>query len=278
MVYQFQHGHSFFHRLDPVSKFIWLLCVSIVCLRFDYTLLQSAIAAAVALIGRAGAGMRWRTMAHGLKWPFLFAVPYFVLQLLFLPGETELTRIGPIAVTTEALDFAAAITLRMLTLILSSLLFIVTTDPRDVVLAMAQTLRIPYRFAFAVAIALRFMPILQAEAEHIRTAHRLRGGLPVVQDRNATSHGQNADARTDGRLHEKKRLSWREKLAWRKRFIAAVFIGAARRVQLTADVMELRGFGSQRKRTYVRSLTIRPSGIALAVISGAVAVLMLVWL
>lgn len=250
MMFQYRHGRSWFHRLDPVSKFIWLACVSVLCFRFGTAAWQALLLFTVLALGVWAAGLPPRSLWRGIRIPFWFGVPYFFMQLLFLPGVTEFAAFGPVTITAEALDDAAAVSLRLLTLVLASLLFIATTDPRDAVLAMAQKLRVPYRFAFAVSIALRFLPILEAEAAVVRAAQRLRGA--------ASADAANAVPRL--------RLA-RQRWAARRSFAFAIFAGAVRRMQRMAETMDSRGFGLHGQRTYRRQLTTPRSGVGLTVAS-----------
>lgn len=249
MIFQYRSGRSFFHRADPVSKLLWLVCVSALCLSFGTAAMQGILFAVVLLLGFQAAQLTPRELWRGIRLPFWFGVPYFVLQLLFLPGETQWFAVGPVAITAEALDFAAAVSLRLLTLVLASLLFVATTDPRDVVLSLAQQLRVPYRFAFGVSIALRFLPILEAEAAIIRSAQRMREHAGVQA-----------------------RRSWRQRLAEQQRYALAIFSAAVRRVQHLAEAMESRAFGMHRERTYRRRLSVSPPGKALAAASIAMSI------
>ena len=228
MIYRTQPGSSWFHRTDPLSKFIWICCVSVLCIGSSDFRVQAALLGTVALTGIVCAGLTPALIWRGIRPMFLFAAPYFFLQLLLFPGETEIWRIGRFALTAEALAFGTAVTLRIITLTLSSLLFIFTTEPRDLVIAMSQQARIPYRFAAGIGIALRFLPILQQEAELIRTAQRLRG------------RGRPAD--------------WRAGLLRQQRFALAVLIAAVRKVETLSAAMELKGFGLHPHRTYRRTI------------------------
>lgn len=250
MVFQFQPGSSIFHRLDPLTKFFWLICVSVLVLSFESAWIQMVLLGAVVVTGMLLADVPMRLLWRGMKIPLLFGIPYFILQLLFLPGETPLVQIGTYTLTLEALDFAAAVTIRFMTLVLASMLYIVSTDPRDVVLALAQKLRVPYRFAFAISIALRFLPILGAEAEVIRSAQWLRGYNQAKGMRN--------------------------RLLWQRQYVVAIFVQAARRVQQTAHAMEAKGFGAFPDRTYIRSIQIGKSGIMFAALSGILTVGLLI--
>ncbi|WP_025027215.1 energy-coupling factor transporter transmembrane component T family protein [Caldalkalibacillus mannanilyticus] len=251
MIFQYQPGNSCFHRLDPLSKFIWLLCVSILSLWYESALIQSILFLCIVGAGIGLANMNLRSIWKGLRIPFWFGLPYFVLQLIFLPGETVLWTIGAWFLTAEALDFALAITCRLLILFLASLLYIKTTDPQDVVLVLAQKLHIPYRFAFAISLALRFLPLLESEAEQIRNAQRRRG------------LGQSQGIKA--------------KLAWAKRFIFSVFVSAVRRAETTAIMMEGKGFGLHPERTYRRWITISPAGLALSLSSVFLTLFFLFW-
>jgi len=251
--FTYRNGRSWFHRLDPGSKFIWLVCASVLCLSRDGAAFQAALLLAVLLFARFAARLSPGTIWRGMRLPFWFGVPYFALQLLVLPADGPAIAFGPLAASAGALDYAAAVSLRLLTLVLAGFVWIASTEPRDAVLAMAQQLRIPYRFAFAVSIAMRFLPMLEAEAAAVRAAQRLRG------------YGG---------------ASWRrprEKLAAWRGFAFAVFANAIRRVQHTAETMDARGFGLHARRTYRRALVVPRSGLALAVVSPLAAAAVLIW-
>lgn len=251
MIYQFEEGNSFFHRLDPLTKFIWLACLSILAIRYEYALAQMLIFVALLLFGMICCHLSLKRIWRAVRIPFWFGVPYFFLQLLFVPGETAILQIGMYTLTIEALDFALAITLRLLSLVLGSVLFIMTTDPRDVVLALTQQFRLPYRFAFAISIALRFLPILQAEADLIKIAHRRRG---MVKPRAIKDH-----------------------FIWWKQFAEAIFTNAVRRVQQMAEAMEVRGYGLYQDRTYLRQLHLLPIGKVMSCLWVGMTVGLLVW-
>lgn len=246
MIFQYQAGHSLFHQIDPISKFVWLIGVSLLALLLDTGWTQLFLLLVIILIGNVLVGLSLHAMWRGMRIPFWFGLPYFLLQLLFLPGETEFLRLGSFVLTIEAIDYAAAITLRFVTLVLASLLYIASTDPRHVVLALAQKLKLPYRIAFAISIALRFLPILEEEAALIRSAQRMRGmGKPK---------------------------GLRNKFYWWKSFVISIFIHSVRRVSQIAAAMDTKGFGAHLNRTYLYTLEITPKGISFAVISSLISI------
>lgn len=234
MVFHYQRGNSWFHQLDPLSKLIWLACVSALCILYADVWVQITLFGAVITIGRLAAGMPLKIMWRSIRFPFWFGVPYFFLQLIFVSGQTPLMRWGSFILTEEALSYAAAITLRLLTLVLSSFLFVATTDPRDLVISLSQQMHLPYRFAFAISLALRFLPLLKREALSIQAAQQLRG-------MNRSQH-------------------FFGKLRWGRRFLLSLFLNTVRKVEGTASAMEIKGFGVLPSRTWRKEIRLTPGG------------------
>ena len=68
------------------------------------------------------------------------------------------------------------------------MLFVLTTDPVDFVLALIHQARLPYRIGYAAFVAYRFVPLVQAELDNIRAAHQilvLEAGRIVERGRHA---------------------------------------------------------------------------------------------
>ncbi len=78
-------------------------------------------------------------------------------------------------VYAESADYALASALRIYTILLASLVFVRTTDPRELAIALVVQLRIPYRIGYAFFIALRIVPTLEDEIKTIRAAQAVRG-------------------------------------------------------------------------------------------------------
>ena len=75
----------------------------------------------------------------------------------------------------ESADYALASALRIYTIILSSLVFVRTTDPRELAISLVTQARIPYRIAYAFFIALRIIPTIEEEIKIIQSAQAVRG-------------------------------------------------------------------------------------------------------
>ncbi|WP_158081730.1 energy-coupling factor transporter transmembrane component T family protein [Paenibacillus selenitireducens] len=214
--------------MDPLSKLIGVICMTVLALTYQSALVQGVILGIVILCGLIYGKRTVRILGRVTRYLLLFGIPFFFVQLLWVPGDTTILQLGPVHLTLEALDYAAAITCRLFTLFLTSVIYLATTDPRDVVLMLTQQLRVPYRFAYAVSLSLRFLPILTEETEIIRSTHQLRGMRPP------------------------KGVSERIQ-AW-KIFSIAIFVNSVRRMQMIASAMDAKGFGAYSSRTYMKTI------------------------
>ena len=55
------------------------------------------------------------------------------------------------------------------------MVFVRTTDPRDLAIALVTQMHVPYRIAYAFFIALRIVPTIEEEIKIIRSAQAVRG-------------------------------------------------------------------------------------------------------
>ena len=134
---------------------------------------------------------------------------------------------------------------RLLAIVSASLLFVLTTDPVQFVIALIHQARLPVRVGYAVFAAYRFMPLVQEELDTIRAAHQVRG---------ATS-GRGVLARL------------RQMLGYAIPLLAI----SVRRAERVALAMDSRGFGARSDRTYYRTTALTRSDLAFAI--GATAAL-----
>ncbi|RYD05298.1 hypothetical protein N752_10010 [Desulforamulus aquiferis] len=128
---------------------------------------------AVAAIGKV-----MKDLAFVLKGLTIFAGILVLLQVLFFKGEHVLFYLLPgdrLAITTEAILLGLAMGLRMMTIVLSFLVFLATTQFKDIVLALTEKLKLPYDYVFMFMTALRFVPTFLSEAVQVSYAQQVRG-------------------------------------------------------------------------------------------------------
>jgi len=103
-----------------------------------------------------------------------FALSLFVIQGLFWTGGTPVVEIGPLSFKAEGLYFAAKTTGRILVVMGSITLFVLTTRPDQLMIALNQR-GIPKTFTYVLVSAIQLVPRFQAKANAILDAQRARG-------------------------------------------------------------------------------------------------------
>ncbi|MBD8079696.1 energy-coupling factor transporter transmembrane component T [Cellulosimicrobium arenosum] len=138
-------------------------------------------------------------------------------------GTTLVASVGPFELWSGALVTGLATSLRTVALLLLVLVGGLSTTGADVVRAMVQQLRVPYRIGYAALAALRFVPRFGHELEVIRSAHRVRG----------VDHGR-------GPLAGLRRQAG---------YAVPLLAGGIRHGERVSLAMEARGFGAHPART-----------------------------
>jgi energy-coupling factor transport system permease protein len=131
------------------------------------------------------------------------------------PLATELARIGPLRITQEAVDAAAGLAARVLSIVSVGAIFALTTDATYLVDSLVQLARISPRFAYGTLAAYQAVPRLAEDLGTIRAVRRLRG------------------------LRE-----------WHPRMIVGLLVRAIRHADQLAIAMDARGFGSGPRSEY----------------------------
>jgi len=240
MMFSYRQGVSFFHRLDPLAKLIWVLCVTIVSMVLPHLPAQAVLL--VILLLTAFFLARVRIAEFGvLIWVMvLFCLSFFFIQVLTIPGENAAFMIGSFRVTWEAIDSAGAVTVRALVFVLMAMVFVTTTEPRDFGLMLAQRLHVSYVFSLMMFMFLRLFPLLEQELVELRAAHQLRG----IEDRK----GFGGYVQT---LRE---------------YLLPMLTRGLRRGEITAYAMDSRAFRALPTRTYVRQVPFTSTGKVFSVV------------
>lgn len=226
---------SVIHRLHPLTKLAWAVAVMVLSLIFNDPWFLALLILSVVTVGFIGKVGK-ETLLY-LSALLIVASFVFVFQILFRPGGDVIYTVFPISwpvvggwlpVTVEGLRYGFAMSLRMIALVSTLPILLSTTQPRDIVMALVETLHVPYDYAFMFTTALRFMPVILSEVNTISQAQRSRayaveGWNPI---RKLQAFGPIA--------------------------LPIVFIAIEKADRLGLS-MELRGYGS-RKRTYLRML------------------------
>ena len=227
---------SYLGRRNPTIKLLALFVV-IGALTAVFDPWTPAVFLGVALgVGRLAGGIPLRRLLRVLA-VFLPALLGILLaNLLFNrlnAASPPLFSLGPLDVTEPALRTAGSLGFRLLAFASLSAVFVMTTEPNDLILSLIHQLRLNYRVAFATMVGYRMLPLLRSELETIRVAHRVRG---VDEPRGPLG-------------------LWRRSV----RYALPLLTGAVRRGARVALAMDARAFGAFPERTYRRRMRVTPA-------------------
>lgn len=91
------------------------------------------------------------------------------------PGGSAVVSAGSWILTDSALAVGWATGLRLAAIMMLAFIGGLTSTGPDLVRALVQQLRVPYRIGYAALAAIRFVPRFGRELDTIRQAHRVRG-------------------------------------------------------------------------------------------------------
>ncbi len=166
-------GNTILHRLDPRTKILFPLMICIVCFTTTNVYVLLGILVLDLLIGVIG--RIFPQALRLLKGLLKIAVFLFILQVLVVRRGTPLFHILGLAITDEGIMTALTGVLRLIDITLPLALMISLTQMSDLANAMVSRWHIPYKYAFAITSAIRFIPVFASDMEAIIEAQTARG-------------------------------------------------------------------------------------------------------
>jgi energy-coupling factor transport system permease protein len=224
---QYIERSTIIHNLYPLVKLAWVFLVAIGLFFFHTPVSGAVLFGSVLIVAVLLARVPPGTVLSSSKLIFGIALLLMIFHLFANPG-LPIYRFGPLAITDAGLVKGPVLFFRLSVVVLASFVFIWTTESRDLMIAFAKA-GINYRYAFAVFLALRFLPLVQREVAAVQAAHAIRG--------RSTGSG----------------LAHRFKL-WR-RYMFTVIVNGLRKAEATATALDCRAFGCYPDRTYVKDIT-----------------------
>ena len=162
-------GDTLLHRLNPVAKLA--LAASIIVatiLGNDFTVLIGLLALTLALAAYAGVAGKLMSLMKVLVPATLIM---FLLQVLLIRDGSPVF----LFVTDHGLETAAKVSLRLMGVALPLVLMLTVTKTTDLSNACVEKLHLPYKYAFTITTALRFVPVFSQEMNAIMEAQTARG-------------------------------------------------------------------------------------------------------
>ena len=223
------------HKLTGATKLIvFLLWAIAAMITYDTRLLIGMLI--IGLIAFKMSKIKFKEVAFVLYFILLFLLLNAVMIFIFSPEQgvqiygsrTVLFKLfGPYTVTSEQLFYEFNVILKYFATIPMALLFILTTDPSEFA-ASLNKIGVSYKAAYAVSIALRYIPDIQRDYKDIAFAQQARG--------------------VD--LSSKEKLFIRIKNA--ASILTPLIFSSLDRIDKISISMELRAFGNGKKRTWYK--------------------------
>ncbi len=167
-------GNSFLHRLNPITKLASAFLYGIVCILCDSVVMECIlIALMIGVSAATGLAVRAVKLTQRL---IVLGLLMFVLQLFFVrTGSPLITLRGFVLITTGGMHSALLLSLRVVATMLPLMLLFAITQMNDLCNALVKRARLPYRYAFIITTAFRFVPLFSTEFHEIEDAQRARG-------------------------------------------------------------------------------------------------------
>lgn len=220
-------GNSFFHRLHPIPKLIWVTGVIVLCFATRNPLVLGVIFLIGLLfffVSRTWSGYR-RFM--GILFPISLSLMVFQsLAPAFPQPWIPVADLGPFTIYNEGVYSGLSMLARAWASSNLAILTVMTTHPSDLFAAL-QAAGMPYELNFMLMASLQLIPIVQREFTVVLSAQRSRG---------MKAHGFGAVLPS----------------------MVPVFAGTIERVQQLSMSLESRGFGSKGEKTSLRKIKAVP--------------------
>lgn len=228
----YQPGNTFVHNLNATTKLIFLLLVSIACM-VTYDTRFLAIVCIFSLLCLKLAGIKWKQISFIVKFIVVFAIINIIAVFIFQPtygqdlygSKNVLINAGYFTVTKEELFYLLNVILKYICSVPLVLLFLLTTNPSQFASSLNK-IGVSYKISYAVSLALRYIPTIQTDYWAISAAQQARG--------NELSKKASLGKRIKGTLN----------------IVMPLIFSSIDRIDIISTAMQLRRFGSKKKRTW----------------------------
>ena len=169
----YKPGESVLHRLDPLTQIFLSVCICAACFLGENPAFLVFLIGCDLLLGALG-GVFDRA-AGMLKGLLKISVFLFVLQLLFVRTGTPLLSLPPLLVTDRGVMTGLRLVLRLIGATMPLALLLSVTQMSDLSGVLVQRLHVPYKYAFTLTTAIRFIPVFADSLSGIMEAQTARG-------------------------------------------------------------------------------------------------------
>jgi len=235
----FKERGSLLNRTYPFVKLIWVFMVAVGLFIFKTPIAGGITFVLILMLTLLAGKIRLTEILKSGLIVFGLGFLLMVFHIFIDPGQTVYT-LGFLKITDLGLIQGPVFFFRLSVIVLASFVLIWTTDTRDLMTSLVKS-GMPYRYAFTIFLALRFLPLIQKEVEAVKAAHSIRG-------------------RASGSS-----LGHRFKL-W-QRYVFTILVNGIRKAEITADALECRAFGYKETRTYLKDVYFKKTDLLLPLIT-----------
>ena len=167
-------GGSFLHRLNPLTKLFLSLLLCMACfLSNRHLFVVGIILLNLCMAACAGIFSRALRMLRAL---IKLSAFFFLLQIFFVrDGNILLSLPFGLFITDKGFSFSLLFVLRLIAATMPLALMLSITRMSDLANVLVEKAGVPYKYAFALTTAIRFIPIFSSEMSGIMEAQTARG-------------------------------------------------------------------------------------------------------
>ena len=232
------------HDLSGASKLIAFILLSIIVMTsFDTRFLIFVMV--LSLITMKVAKIKWEEISFLVKIVAVFSIINLLAIYIFEPEygvklygtRTVLWEgFGRYSLTAEQLFYELNVGLKYFSTIPLAIIFILTTDPSEFSSSLNR-IGLSYKISYAVALALRYIPDIQASYYDIRSASQARG------------------------IEMSRKTSFVKRVKASSNIVLPLIFDSLERIETISQAMELRRFGKNKERTWYRAKPFKKSDI-----------------
>lgn len=224
------------HKIDGSVKFLLLLVwTASVFLFNDFRVFLTFFIVGMGLLYIA------KIPFKSIKPLFIFIVMFTIMNSLFLivitpeygstltGTTTPILTIKGVTLSAETIWFALTLSMKYLAIFPIMMIFIFTTHPSKFASSLNK-IGVSYKVAYAINIALRYIPDVRDEFKNIMHAQEARGVAFRKEDANIITRLKNYNT-----------------------ILFPLVLSSLNRVEVVSNAMDLRGFGHKNKRTWYSS-------------------------
>ena len=221
------------HKLTGASKLIALIIWAVASMiTYDTRVLLGMFV--ISIIVFKISKVKFKQVSFVLYFILIFLLLNNIAIFIFSPYEgvqiygsrNDLFKIaGPYTITAQQLFYQFNITLKYFSIIPMALLFMIATNPSEFA-ASLNKIGVSYKIAYSVSIALRYIPDVQRDYQDISFAQQARG-IDMSKKENLTKTIKNSAS-----------------------ILMPLIFSSLDRIEAISSAMELRAFGSNKKRTW----------------------------